>query len=80
MPPLGWSLEADPSLNESAVAKLKLDSFESKCAATPGAKLEVAGSGCEVRSRRLDPRPIRDADAVWPGFDQSANLVEKVKI
>ena len=68
-----WSLEADPCLIEAAVAKLGLE--EAKGIATPGHKPEApAGAGCDVRSRRLDPRPIQDPDAAWPGFDKSPGL------
>ena len=68
----GWSMEADPCLIETAVAKLGLE--DANGAATPGARVETAGSGCEVKARRLDPRPVYDQDAAWPGFDDSPRL------
>ena len=68
----GWSLEADPCLIESAVSKL--NRATSKGTATPPAKLEMAGSGNEVKSRRLDPRPVHEPEAAWPGFDVSHPL------
>ena len=68
----GWTLEADPCLIESAVVKMGME--DAKGAVTPGHKLEVAGSGAEVKARRQDPRPVYDLDAAWPGFDTSPKL------
>merc|ERR1712026_175738 len=47
---------------------------EAKGAVTPGHKVEVTGSGAEVRARRQDPRPVHDPDAAWPAFDVSHPL------
>ena len=43
----GWTLEADPNLIESAVAKLGLE--EAKGMASPGVRRESPGSGTDIR-------------------------------
>ena len=68
----GWTLEADPCLLEAAVEKLGMS--DSKGISTPGHKEEPADGACDIRSRRMDPRPLHDPDSSWPGFDASPKL------
>ena len=66
----GWSLEADPCLIEAAVAKLCMENANG--ISTPGQKID--GGSCDIRARRMDPRPLHDPDAAWPRLDDSPPL------
>ena len=68
----GWSMEADPSLLETAVEQLGLQS--AKGAAAPGAKVDGINGGVDIRARRMGPADIENPESAWPGYDSSAPL------